>query len=564
MNRRDFLTLGTKETPEKYPLDNKDNPYRNSALPKGFDVSNYSVAPFVGQWSAQQAMHLLRRATFGYTLSSIQGFASKTMEQAVDDLLNIQNFNPSPPVNNYNGPGQIDPNIAEGQTWVYDTINPPEVNFPRISSFKSWSIGLMFNQDNDIREKMTLFWHNHFATEADVVTDGRATYKLNQYLRENCLGNFKQMVKDVSKDPSMLYYLNGYRNTKTAPDENYARELFELFTLGKDSDSQYTESDVIESAKVLTGWRINPATLESFFQANLHETSNKIFSSFFNNTVITGKVGPNGALEKDELVDMIFTKEQVVAKFLCRKIYRFFCYYVIDSQTETDVIAPLAQTLIDNNWEIKPVMAKLFKSQHFFDTNSKACQIKNPFDYFIGFGRLFDVIIPPTLKQEYHAWLIVNFVCSAQGMDYCDPPSVAGWPAYYQTPQYHQLWINSDTLTKRKQLMEAILLPDGLVLQGTSLKVDLISFVEQLTTPGNPNLLIDQAVEICCAFPVSDAKKAEMKGILLGGQTQDFYWTGAWDTLKADTSNAQNRLVVYVRLFSMFQYLLSLPEYQLA
>lgn len=566
MNRRDFvsaLSLQQGKLPD-YPLDGKDNAYRNVTLPLDLDMPVYNVSPYAGAWGADQAMHLLRRTTFGFRLEDVDLLKSKNMSDAVDAILSISDFKPAPPLNNYNNPRLTDPNIPFGSTWVNDTTTPVDVANARANSFKSWSAGLMLNQDANIREKMTLFWHNHFATEINTVQDARASYKLNQYLRENCIGNFKQMVKDVSKDASMLFYLNGYLNTKTAPDENYARELFELFTLGKSADSQYTEADIVASAKVLTGWRINPQTMTSFFQANLHETADKTFSAFFNNTVIKGKTGAAGANEKDELVDMIFEKKEVVAKFICRKLYRFFCYYVIDSQTESDVIVPLSQTLINNNWEILPVLRQLFKSEHFFDMNSQSCHIKNPFDFLLGYSRLFGAVIPTDLAKQYMAWNIINSFAAIQGMNLGDPPSVAGWPAYYQEPQYHQIWINSDTLSKRKQFIEALLFPTGIVAQGTSITVDMIAFVSRLTQPEDPNLLISQVCGLCSAYPISDAKKAEMKSILLSGQAQDFYWTDAWNTYKADPGNQMNYQAVYLRLFSFFQLLLTLPECQLA
>ena len=161
---------------------------------------------------------------------------------------------------------------------------------------------MMIHQDISIREKMTLFWGNHFGTEADTISFGNYVYEHHDTLRKNALGNYKTMVKAVTIDPGMLRYLNGYLNSATAPDENYGRELQELYTVGKDNAIQFAESDVKAAARVLTGWRIN-TSFNSYFDATRHDTGSKQFSSYYNNKVITGKSGAAGAGETDELID---------------------------------------------------------------------------------------------------------------------------------------------------------------------------------------------------------------------------------------------------------------------
>src|SRR6478672_11169439 len=147
----------------------------------------------------------------------------------------------------------------------------------------------------------------------------------------------------------MLRYLNGYLNTATAPDENYGRELQELFTIGKDPVTNlapYAEDDVKNAAKILTGHRINGNTFSYFFDATRHDSTDKTFSTFYNNTVIKGRTGAAGAQETDDLLNMIFAKNEV-SKFIVRKLYRWFVYYVIDETTEANVIEPLATIFRD-------------------------------------------------------------------------------------------------------------------------------------------------------------------------------------------------------------------------
>lgn len=566
MDRRAFFqqTLQAyKATEKEYPLEKSVNKYQNERMPSGLTFDSYSINTYTGQWGTKQASHLLRRILFGFTKAELIQFSGLSFTDAVDSLLNNNQQAPAPPLNNYSTPNIQDPNIPLGQTWVNDVSNGGQASFSRLLSFKSWAVGQITNQTPTIREKMTLFWHNHFATESLIVGDARGVYKLDNYLRLNCLGNFKNMVIEVSKDPSMLVYLNGFRNSKVAPDENYARELFELFTLGKDEGMQYTENDVIAAARVLTGWRINPIEVSSFFQASTHDSDNKQFSSFFGNKQITGKTGAAGANELTELIELIFERDLLIAKYLSRKIYRFFAHYAITTTIENNIIVPMANAIIQNNWEIKPALALLFKSEHFYDNGHIGSQIKNPLDFIVGFGKLLDAAIPAELVAQYAGWNLINNFCASQGLNYGDPPSVSGWPAYYQTPKYHQFWINADTLSKRKQVVEAILLPDGLRIQGTSIKIDPIAFVKKLENPENPNLLIEECATLFYAYPPSEIQKEEMKKILLNGQEQDYYWTNAWNLYTANPTNNDYILQVYIRLFLLFQYILSLPEYQL-
>jgi uncharacterized protein (DUF1800 family) len=187
----------------------------------------------------------------------------------------------------------------------------------------------------------------------------------------------------------MLYYLNGRLNTKRAPDENYARELQELFTLGKGSGSKYTEDDVKQTARVLTGFTINPTTSPfstSFVSAN-HDTGDKTFSSFYGNTVIKGRTGINAGMDElKDLLDMIFNVEEV-SKFICRRLYKYFVYYELDSTIETNVIEPLAKVFRDNGYEIKPVLKTLFESEHFYDVWNRGAMIKDPLSHTVGYLR---------------------------------------------------------------------------------------------------------------------------------------------------------------------------------
>jgi uncharacterized protein (DUF1800 family) len=483
----------------------------------------------------------------------------------VDYILTIPATQPAPPVNNYQSALLNDAQVPFGQTWVNDSaLNfNALINNARLDSLRAWWVGLMLNDGPHIREKMTLFWHNHFATEADVVFVAQGLYNHYALLRQNCLGNFKTLTKLVTKDAAMLRYLNGELNSALAPDENYARELQELFTVGKGPDALWTENDVKEAAKVLTGYRINFLTLQSYFDSAQHHTGNKQFSAFYNNTVIQGQLGSAGQNELDALINMIFATEEV-AKHLCRQLYRFFVYYKIDSATEANVIVPLADLFRQSGYQILPVLDALFKSEHFFDTLQLGCVIKNPLDYVVGACREFNPTLPPAsqISAQYNHWRALYKQAAQMNMNIGDPPVVSGWPAYYQQPMYHEIWIDSDTISKRVGLADA-LLSSGLNDNGAVISFDPLPFVEAFPDAGNPNELVDHAAEYMYGIPLGPNLKAYLKSYLLSGQTIDSYWTDAWIAYVQDPTPT-NLNIVQTRLKAFFKALMQQPEYQLS
>ncbi|MFZ1264170.1 MAG: DUF1800 domain-containing protein, partial [Chitinophagaceae bacterium] len=488
--------------------------------------------------------------------------------QAVDELLNPTAPQPAPPVKEYvtsTQPGTPDGNIAQGTTWVNDINNDGTVQSQRVASYKKWWTGVLINQDRSIREKLNMFWINHFGNESQDVGYGNWAYKQHDLIRQNALGNFKQMVDAITKDISMLRYLNGYLSVASAPDENYGRELMELFTLGKGPGSQYTENDVKEAAKALTGWQINGTTYTSVFTSSRHSAVNKTFSAFFNNTVITGRTGATaGQLELTDLLNMIFATQET-AKFICRKFYRYFVYYTIDSATETNVIEPLAAIFRNSNYNIRTVLTALFKSEHFFDVLNQNCYIKSPADHIIGSLREMNATFPPLTDWDtnYGMWnfFYANMVNTGQTLH--DPPNVSGLPAYYQEPLYHEIWINSDSLPKRNQFTD-IMVNSGYTRNGQRVIFNLVPYVQQFSNPGNPNDLIDDALKFIFRNQLSYETKTTIKTqILLSNQLYDYYWTNAWMAYIASPTTA-NFNIVNNRLKPLFQYFFNLSEYQLS
>lgn len=521
--------------------------------------TNSGLAPYQGNWEKEQVLHLLRRVLFGVKHSDLDHFLNKNLNDAVAELLDVDYTPPSPPINNYQN-FAADPIVPAGETWI-NNFNPI-LNGPRTASFKSWWVGLMLNQNRTIREKMVLFWHNHFATQISVYNWANFAYTHNKKLRDNCLKNFRVLVKEVTVDPAMLIFLNGVRNTRIAPDENYARELQELYTVGKDIEG-YTESDVIEAAKVLTGWRINATSRQTIFDPTAHETGNKQFSAFYGNKVITGKSGAAGADETDELIDMILSVDEV-SKFMCRKIYRWFVYYEIDEATEQNVIEPLAEIFRNNNYEIKPVLETLFKSEHFYDAVNMHAQIKSPVDFFLAACRQNELDFPAASNYQasYQSWFNIAVSLRDQQQDIGDPPDVAGWPAYYQIPVFYKKWISADTLSSRNKIMD-VMLVTGINVGNFQLKFDVLKMASAFSSVSYINEFIADVSEFYHTIDLDEAQINHLKGILLSGQTEDYYWTNAWMDYLNDPMNNVKRNVVTLRLIQFFKYIFNLSEYQL-
>lgn len=566
MDRREFFTGPVTDRPSRQTFNSVSR-------------TSSGLMPFTGSWSYNEVKHLLKRTMFGSTRADVSYFLGLNASDAVDTLLEIMNHPvytpPSPPLNNYNNV-LTDPNCAAGQPWP-GTADTNAVNLntytQRRKSLKSWWISLMLSQPRSIREKMTLFWSNHFVVELDTVQVSTYVYKLNALIREHALGNFKNFTREITINSAMLKYLNGDQNTATAPNENYARELQELFTIGKDSNGspQYTEDDVKAAARVLTGWRNDLVAgttsangFNSYFQSSRHDVNDKLFSSWYNNAVITGQSGAAGANELDDLINMIFLRTEV-AEFICRKLYRWFVYYEIDINAENNVIQPLANIFRSSNYDIVPVLSALFKSEHFFDVLNRGCLIKSPVDFSVSMCREFEVVFPDNsdITAQYSAWDRVRSQSASMQMDLGDPPNVAGFPAYYQEPSFHELWINSDTLPKRNVFSDRMAV-NGYTSFGKTILIDVVEYTKGLTNPSDPIALIDEVLSQFYAIDSTPGLEAYLLSILLSGQSTNSYWSNAWDDYYNDQTNTVYLNIVKTRLQSFYKYIMDLSEYQLS
>jgi hypothetical protein len=534
---------------------------------------------YIGNWTSSQARHLLRRTTFGPSIQMVNTATSLGLNGSIDELFTPLSM-PSLPLKSIpdgTGNNQLnDPGALYGQTWVnaapFPNINPPilrnRVLRARSKSLYSWTVLQMHYSNISIREKLALFWHNHF-----VVADGTIAHREYLYytlLRSFAIGNFKTLTKEITIDTGMLLYLSGSENSNIAPNENYSRELLELFTIGKGplvapgDYTNYTENDVIEMAKVLTGWQVTPVsnanTLTAQFSASRHTTGNKQLSHRFNNAIIT----ENGAQEYRDLIDVIFQQDEC-SRFIIRKLYRWFVSYEITPDIETNIIIPLATILRNNNYEIEPALRVLLKSEHFFQ--STACMIKSPMDLIMSASRGLNINPPQgNVANEYdHAYH--HYIMSSdmeQALFY--HPNVAGWKAYYQAPQFYKLWVNNLLLPKRHQYCKLMIEGGQFSFNNENYNittiVPVLDIVNSINDAYDPNILINKLAEIMFTYPITANQLASLKDILIPG-LPDFEWSVEYSDYLADSNNTMLVASVKNKLKNLFSVMVRMSEFQI-
>ncbi len=373
-----------------------------------------------------RAAHILRRAGVGGSPDEVQALIGQTAETAVDDIVDAALARPLP-----EPPAWVDegyPRDEDEQRVYINEKNPMWLT--------EYYIDLMREVfDGGLRERMMVFWHNHFVTEIDSYFIAPVAYRYVTTLRAHALGNFKDFVHAIGTEISMLLYLNGLQNEVTAPNENYSRELLELFTMGQfdgQGNENYTQRDIEEIARALTGWFIDPYNLTSFFLSLRHDFGEKTFF---------GRAGNWGY---DDVIDILFEERaEQIAEFIARKLYREFIYAAEDEA----LVADLAQVFLDNDFEIAPVLRALFKSAHFHDEQVVGAQIKSPIS--MATGMLRELGIAPADNQ----FLLLYFAGFILGQRLLDPPNVAGWEGHHE-------WIDTSSLPYRWLAAEVLIFGD--------------------------------------------------------------------------------------------------------
>lgn len=545
MDRRSFLTSWL---PSSSRIQTSRSSKRGAyASPRSIDLPG-GLAPFVpsaeAPWDLNRAAHLLRRTTFMPLWADITQIQAMSPSDAVDLLLDTPST-PAPPAmadnetESLDGLDQVSRNIVEGK-WRTDA-----------AALRTWMVGVMTNANGSskpsIAEKMTLFWSGHFTTEFEADLEyvvAPLLYRQNKLYRENGLKNFKDLVAYVTLDGAMLVYLGGNLNSVGRPNENYARELLELFTTGL---GWYTEGDVQNAARILTGWRIAQFSdkpkpngkFTTYFDPAAHDVNAKQFlgESFpardaSTNTEFLVRQG-----EIRKLVDTIFERRpEAVAKFICTKLYHFFVYSdprIVDDPASVDdiatqsVIAAMTQIFIDSGFEIKPVVAALLKSEHFFDNANIGAQIKTPVELAIGFAR--QMATPTGTVASMNAMGQVLF----------DPPNVSGWSGYHD-------WITTSTFPRRSELGENVL--------ANMDDATTHAFIAQFPEHTNAGKLIDNVGVLLLPRPLSIERKAALVATLTAG-APDYEWA---NILSSSPSTAARNMRDALRK------IIELPDFQLA
>lgn len=523
----------------------------------GSTARSFSVQPVADNLDYSRARHLLDRCTFGATKSEVDAMVGKSVTAALGILIQDRP-EPAPPVS-YD-PKDLD--VPAGQTWINASYNNTYNPF-RIRSLRAWWIGLMMQQPTSLVEKMTLFWHNHFVTETDVVNNAGLCYQYVRLLRKHALGNVKQLVAEMTVNPAMLIYLNGESNRASAPNENYGRELFELFTIGKGplagegNYTNYTEADIREAAKVLTGWTVNRNAGTASFDTSRHDKTTKVFSAAFAGTNIANKE----AEEYKALIDMIFSRKET-ARYLARKIYRWFMYYQVDQTVEAQIIEPLATTLYNGNYEIRPLLEQLLGSEHFFSTDYAGSQIKNPLDFTVGVFRKCAVPLSGNILVNYEAWNEIFNSCKNMEMALGDPPDVAGWPQYYKEPSFYELWVNSATVPMRTSFSDTMC-TTGLTKSGFSFVADPFALAGKVSNPQEVSGLVNGLAQILLPVPLSTEQVQQLKEELIPGLPEST-WTFEWNKYTANPGDAAQKALIANKLKALLKAMMRLPAFYLA
>ncbi len=548
-----------------------------------------SLTPLSGTLGLSSAAHLLRRATFGPSRVEIEDFAGFTVNQALDVLFSGLAV-PEPPV---------DPQT--GSNWLPKPN--PDINSDDdtlFSYFKAWFMELMRTTGTNIRERMVFFLHSHMPADQTIIADTTSLYYQNALYRHYAFGNFKELFGKVCVDNAMLKYIDNTLNDKDVPNENFAREMLELYTIGKGNQigpedyTNYTETDIRQAARVLTGFQCNfdfdtidadtglprGKAADAPNQIALrHDSGIKTFTEKFANTpiqpdaqyLIGDEATEEGALDEiNQMMEMIFAQDET-AKFICRKLYRYFVYYKITDEIEQDIIIPLANTLRSNDYNLEAVVRQLLASEHFFDIGNSTSSIdhigaliKSPIDLIVGILRYFSIEMPSDLnnlyKLSYENGILKEL--DDQGMNFYLPIDVAGYPPYHQEPAYNRNWISPNWIATRYLFGKNIV--DGHTDEQENIlyKLDIVAFVNDLqniTDPYSARTIVTELTDFMLTNPIStDRFNYFLDGVFLDGQLES-HWSDEWTAYKSSGDDTIVRSLLERLIIGILQS----PEYQL-
>ena len=413
------------------------------------------LSPVAGSdWTSDRAAHLAERAGFGATPEEVQRLAAMTPRQAVDRLVDYEAIDntASKPFEESGvwdpGMDPFPPSRAEAvrigrergealgvkvlpagsprrlQGVVDKFFYGLRANAIETQRLSVWWASRMLTTNRPLEEKLTLFWHGHFATGDNKVRDYRMMLQQNQMLRSRASGSLRSLLVGILQDPAMLVYLDNGENIKAHPNENFGRELLELFTMGV---GHYSEHDVREAARAFTGWTNDVLTFK--FDAVQHDFGVKAF------------LGRQGPLNGEDIVDTILA-QPVTAEYVAGKVYRNFVREDISAAVRTE----LGRTFRSSGYQMKPLLKRIFLSKDFYSAPSVATQIKSPVTLVISTYRKMGLRELPTIPD-------FGRLTAGLGQQLFDPPNVAGWSG-------GRTWITPATLLQRGNLFREVLFPD--------------------------------------------------------------------------------------------------------
>jgi uncharacterized protein (DUF1800 family) len=420
-----------------------------------------ALEPYAGPWSVRHAAHLYRRAGFGGSPDDVARIASVGMHAAVDGFVHFANAAalPGQPqlVDDRPNPGQRKMLVAAAAQASAAQAPPADalVNVRKqlgrsrrdnTISMENWFLDRMIATPAPLQEKLTLFWHGHFTSSYQKGIPAAAMIAQNNLFRANALGNIRELTLNVSQDPAMLRYLDNAQNVKAHPNENYARELMELFTLGI---GNYSETDVRESARAFTGWSIDRDYAFRDFPAR-HDDGSKTF------------LGKTGNFTGHDIVEIIFA-QPAAARWFAGKLLAYFVY----SDPEPQLIDMVAALIRKNDFNLQPVMSTVLRSNLFFSDRAYRALVKSPVQFIVGSYQLFGVP-----KSDLAALGALR----RMGQILFYPPNVKGWDG-------GAAWLNSQTMLTRENFASSLMAQMGTTpwVQRTMQSLDAASVSRALT-----------------------------------------------------------------------------------
>jgi uncharacterized protein (DUF1800 family) len=564
-----------------------------------------SLNEITGVLGRKRAAHLLRRATFGPTITEIDQFAALTAAEAIALLLDDSAADPLPPIDLQTGSTWVDPTGVSGPPSAGDSNSEQDQLF---EYFQAWHLDVMRQAPLTLKERITWWMHTHLPARWTEINQSEAIYYQNCLYRYYAYGSFKELFKKICVDNAMLRYLDGYSNKKNSPNENFAREMFELYGIGRGEQvaegdyTNYTEDDIKAATRVLTGWQLDetytfldPDTglpagkMESQLAGDgttelaiEHDIDAKTFSSKFAGTVIQPASVVEGFAtveaaydELDELIEMMFAQQET-GRFIARKLYRFFVYHFISEEVETDIIEPLAQILMDNEFSITELLTVLLKSEHFYDADDALVEndnmgalIKSPVDIFTGLSRMFEIQFPDRETNTDIFYGDMAYAVSKlvdQGLNFYEPFEVAGYPAYHQMPGYNRNWITTYALAYRYQ-MGGVLMKTLDQSSERTFELDIVDWVENsghISNPFDAEVIMDVLVDNLFAVELTQERyEYFLYTVFLDHPENHSYALGQWTSVWNAYDNTGDDNTVRSLLERLFSALIETPEFQI-